>query len=207
VKRSYSRCRKQKVLLFLVYHRIPILMNGFDSYDKQTRVLENTPKVLEKNYRRPTIAEAQNYFLIGDDSIIRRWWETKEKILVGDIFMAYPPKWPVLEKELVQQFTAARNNNKIITIHWFRRILRQIWNRLYFLSLINVFVFFKWLVLAIPPPPRYYAPKNHQSGHPPARRSGECNQFIHIAQLKAWPPGGYVCEHGASVLTPELGHW
>jgi hypothetical protein len=72
VKRSYSRRRKQKVLLFLVHHRIFILMNGIDSYDKQTRVLENMPEVLEEGYRRPNTAEAQNYFLIGDDFIIRR---------------------------------------------------------------------------------------------------------------------------------------
>jgi hypothetical protein len=72
MKRSYSRRRKQEVLLFLVHHRIPIPMNGIDSYDKQTRVLENMPEVLEEGYRRPTTAEAQNYFLIGDDSIIRR---------------------------------------------------------------------------------------------------------------------------------------
>jgi hypothetical protein len=141
MKRSYFRRRKQEVLLFFVYHRISIPMNGIDNYDKQTRVLEDMPEVLEEGYKRPTTAEAQNYFLIGDDFIIRRWWGAKKKIFGGDVPMAYSPKWPALKRELVQQFTVARNNNKIVTIHWFRRIFRQIWNRLYSSSLTNVFVF------------------------------------------------------------------
>jgi hypothetical protein len=58
MKRSYSRRRKQKVLLFFVHHRIPILINGINSYNKQTRVLKNMPEVLEKGYKRPTIAKA-----------------------------------------------------------------------------------------------------------------------------------------------------
>jgi hypothetical protein len=141
VKRSYSRRRKQEVLLFLVHHRISIPINDINSYDKQTRVLEDMPEVLEEGYRRPTTAKAQNYFHIGDNSIIRRWWEAREKIFSSDVPMAYPPKWPALKRELVRQFTTARNNNKIVTIHWFRRVSRQIWNRLYPPSLTDVFVF------------------------------------------------------------------
>jgi hypothetical protein len=41
------------------------------------------------------------------------------------------PKWPALEQELVARFTAARNDNKIVTIHWFRRGSQQIWQQLY----------------------------------------------------------------------------
>jgi hypothetical protein len=58
MKRFYSRRRKQKMLLFLVHHRIPIPTNGSNSYNKQTRILENMPKVLEEGYRRPTTAKA-----------------------------------------------------------------------------------------------------------------------------------------------------
>jgi hypothetical protein len=58
VKRFYFRRRKQKVLLFLVHYRIFIPMNGINNYNKQTRVLEDMPEVLEEGYRRPTIAKA-----------------------------------------------------------------------------------------------------------------------------------------------------
>jgi hypothetical protein len=44
---------------------------------------------------------------------------------------SYSMKWPALENKLVKQFQAVREKNKIVTIHWFRRISQQIWQRFY----------------------------------------------------------------------------
>jgi hypothetical protein len=54
------------------------------------------------------------------------------ELLAMLLFMTpYPPKWPALEKTLVEHFTAARAENKIVTVHWFRRMSQQIWQILY----------------------------------------------------------------------------
>jgi hypothetical protein len=58
------------------------------------------------------------------------------------LFSPCPPKWPALEKTLVEHFTAARAENKIVTVHWFRRMSQQIWQILYPQS-INVFFFYQ----------------------------------------------------------------
>jgi hypothetical protein len=65
----------------------------------------------------------------------------KDKIF-GDksVFTPYPPKWLALEKTLVEHFTAARAENKIVTIHWFRRMSQQIWQTLY-PRVTDIFVF------------------------------------------------------------------
>jgi hypothetical protein len=64
LKRSYFGRIKQEVLLFLVHHRIPLLSNGVDEYNKPTRVLKGLEGPVEEGYRRPTTAEAKDYFLI-----------------------------------------------------------------------------------------------------------------------------------------------
>jgi histidinol phosphatase-like PHP family hydrolase len=53
--------------------------------------------------------------------------ENRKKIF-GDlnITKSYPLKWPALEDKLVKHFEAARKKNKIVTVHWFRRISQQI---------------------------------------------------------------------------------
>jgi hypothetical protein len=58
------------------------------------------------------------------------------------------PKWPRLEEGLLKHFKATRESNKIITIHWFRRIAQQLWLQLY-PHLPDLFVFSKWPVLAV----------------------------------------------------------
>jgi hypothetical protein len=141
LERSYSRRTKQEVLLFLVHHRIPLLSNGVDEYNKPTRVLKGLEGPVEEGYRRPTTAEAKDYFLIQAESTIRSWWSAREKIFGGNMPTAYPPRWPDLEKELVKQFTTARRAHKIVTIYWFRRMSQQIWDLLYPTELSGVFVF------------------------------------------------------------------
>jgi hypothetical protein len=42
-----------------------------------------------------------------------------------------PPKWPRLEEELLKRFIAARGSNKIVIVHWFRRMAQELWQRLY----------------------------------------------------------------------------
>jgi hypothetical protein len=108
---------------------------------KPSRVLAGLEPVTEEGFRRPTTAEAKDYFLIASDKTIRNWWRKREKIFGGDIPAAYPPRWPRLEKKLVKQFTAAKKSKKIVTIHWFRRVSKQIWNRLYPSALAEVFFF------------------------------------------------------------------
>jgi hypothetical protein len=136
-QRSYARRRKQDVLLFLVHHRIPITRT--DGY--KIRRLDGLPEVEEKGYRRPTAAEAAQYFNITRKTTVQAWWTKREKIS-GDINVtkSYPLKWPALENELVKHFEVARKKNKIVTVHWFRRIYQQIWKRLY-PSIPDLFVF------------------------------------------------------------------
>jgi hypothetical protein len=140
LERTYSRRRKQEVLLFLVHHRIPLLRNGIDGFDRPSRVLSGMPDVEEEGFRRPTTVEASDYFLIRNRSTIRDWWLQRDKIFGGPIPKPYPSKWPVLEKGLMKHFKAARDNNKIVTVHWFRRVSQQIWQRLY-PQISEVFVF------------------------------------------------------------------
>jgi hypothetical protein len=122
LQRGYSRRRKQEVLLFLVHHRIPLSRNGIDGFEQPSRVLSIMPAVEEEGFRRPTTLEARDYFLIKNHSIIREWWAKRDKIFGGPIPKPYPSKWPALETELMKQFKAARGGNKIVTIHWFRRV-------------------------------------------------------------------------------------
>jgi hypothetical protein len=140
-QRTYSRRRKQEVLLFLVHHRIPMRTNDINDYMRPSRVLDGMPDIEEEGFRRPTTLEAAQYFQIANEATIRGWWIKREKIFGNrSIFSTYLPKWPALKKTLVEHFTAARTENKIVTVHWFRRMAQQIWQRLY-PRLIDVFVF------------------------------------------------------------------
>jgi hypothetical protein len=106
------------VLLFLVHHRIPIATTDY----YKPRRLAVLPDVKETGYRRPTAAEAARYFNVTRDTTIHTWWSKREKIFGNiKITKSYPLKWPALEKELVKHFNAAREKNKTVTVHWFRR--------------------------------------------------------------------------------------
>jgi hypothetical protein len=134
-QRSYARRRKQDVLLFLVHHRIPTSRTNH-----KPRKLATLPDP-EEGYRRPTAAEAARYFNIASENTVRSWWREREKIFGKvSITKSYPLKWPALENELVKRFEAARKRNKIVTIHWFRRISQLIWKHLY-PNLPDLFVF------------------------------------------------------------------
>jgi hypothetical protein len=115
--------------------------NDKNEYLRPSRVLKGMPEIKEEDFRRPTIREAAQYFRITGHVTIYNWWAQKNKIF-GDksIFTPYPPKWPALEKTLVEHFTAARAENKIVTIHWFRRMSQQIWQTLY-PQVTDIFVF------------------------------------------------------------------
>jgi hypothetical protein len=141
LERTYARRRKQDVLLFLVHYRIPLKKTSLNNYRAPNRVLAGLPEVEEKGYRRLTIEEAAEYFNITNPSSVGTWWATRA-IIFGKVNFTknYPLKWPALEKELIKQFQAARASNKIVIIHWFRRISQQIWQRLY-PNAPNVFVF------------------------------------------------------------------
>jgi hypothetical protein len=119
IERTYFRRRKQEVLLFLVHHRIPLLMNGIDGFEQPSRVLLGMEDVKEEGFRRPTTLKAKDYFLIKNVSTKRQWWAQRDKIFGGPVPKPYPSKWPALEKELVKQFQAARDGHKIVTVHCF----------------------------------------------------------------------------------------
>jgi hypothetical protein len=87
--------------------------------------------VKEEDFRRPTGAEARDYFLIRNVSTIQTWWAKRDKTFGGPMPKPYTPKWPALEKELMKQFRTVRDNNRIVTVHWFRRVSHQIWQQLY----------------------------------------------------------------------------
>jgi hypothetical protein len=119
--RNYPIRRQQQVLLFLVHHRIPLKRNIYGEYvNVASRRLLGIDPVEEKGYKRPIIEEARAYFKIKNKSIISIWWNQKEVIFGGSMPKAHSFRWPGLETELVKQFTAARNNGKIVIIHWFR---------------------------------------------------------------------------------------
>jgi hypothetical protein len=94
------------------------------------------------------------------------------------IFSTHPPKWPALEKTLVKHFTVARTENKIVTVHWSRRMAQQIWQRLY-PQLADVFVFSNGWFLEVSTPPWHCASKDHQSGHETTRRGCESAELLH----------------------------
>jgi hypothetical protein len=85
----------------LVHHRISITRT-----DHKPRKLATLPDV-EEGYRRPTAAEAAQYFNIASERTVRTWWENRKKIF-GDVNItkSYPLKWPALEDELVKHFEA-----------------------------------------------------------------------------------------------------
>jgi hypothetical protein len=123
-QRTYSRRRKQQVLLFLLHHRITI--NG----SKIGKPLSNEPPI-EPGYRRPTLSEAADYFRVKNRTTIGGWWKGREKLLQSYRPKKHTPKWPQLEEELVRLFTAAREKNKIVTVHWLRRTSAEVWKWLY----------------------------------------------------------------------------
>jgi hypothetical protein len=124
-QRTYFRRRKQQVLQFLLYHRIPI--NG----NKVGRPLSDEPPIEEPGYRRPTLLEAADYFRIKSRLTVGNWWRQKDELLKGYKPKKHTPRWPHLEKELVRLFTIARERNKIVTVHWFRRTAAEVWKCLY----------------------------------------------------------------------------
>jgi hypothetical protein len=63
-QRTYFRRRKQQVLQFLLYHRIPI--NG----NKVGRSLSNEPPIEEPGYKRSILSKAADYFRIKSRLII-----------------------------------------------------------------------------------------------------------------------------------------
>jgi hypothetical protein len=73
IQRTYSRRRKQEVLLFLLHHRIPMRTNDVNGYLRPSRVLKGMPEVEEEGYRRPTLLEATEYFRITRESTIHAW--------------------------------------------------------------------------------------------------------------------------------------
>jgi hypothetical protein len=43
-----------------------------------------------------------------------------------------PLRWSRFEGELLKRFKIAREHNKIVKVHWFRRMAQQLWLQLYF---------------------------------------------------------------------------
>jgi hypothetical protein len=116
-------------------------VNYTGKYIRPSRVLKGMPDVKKEDFRRPTIHETTQYFRIANQSTLYEWLTQKDKIFGNkSVFTPCPRKWPALEKTLVEHFTAARAENKIVTVHWFRRMSQQIWQTLYPQS-INIFIF------------------------------------------------------------------
>jgi hypothetical protein len=135
--RPYPRSRQKQVLLFLYHHRIPKTISYSERRSTPARInptrvlsgLEEDP--VEDGFRRPTAAEAAAYFQIASTESVYRWWKNRDSIWKGGMPKFMPPKWPHLEEELLKRFKIARESNKIVTIHWFRRTAQQLWLQLY----------------------------------------------------------------------------
>jgi hypothetical protein len=84
------------------------------------RKLTGMDPVEKEGYKRPTMEETREYFKIKHKTTISGWWLQRKAIFGGSMPKARPLRWPKLEIKLVKLFTAARNNGKIITVHWFR---------------------------------------------------------------------------------------
>jgi hypothetical protein len=118
IERTYSRRRKQEALLFLVHHRIPMQVNYTGKYLRPSRVSKGMADVKEEVFRRPTTRETAQDFRITNHSTIFEWWTQRDKIFGNkSVVTSCLPKWPALEKTLVEHFTAARAENKIVTVH------------------------------------------------------------------------------------------
>ena len=59
------------------------------------------------------------------------WWSKNDKIMQKEAGRQYIPRWPDLEKELYETFLARGNENKTVTVGWFRREARVIFKRQY----------------------------------------------------------------------------
>jgi hypothetical protein len=93
-------------------------MNYTGKYLRSSRLSKGIPNVKKEGFKRSTTRETAQYFRITHHSTISNWWTQRDKIF-GDksVFTPCPPKWPALEKTLVEHFTTARAENKIVTIH------------------------------------------------------------------------------------------
>jgi hypothetical protein len=115
---------KQEMLLFLLHHRIPktrstseFIHHSDTPVINPTQVLSGLGDNIEDGFRRSTAQEAAAYFKIANDSTIRDWWKSRDKIFGGKTPKSIIPRWPALEDELVKIFTVARDENKIVTVH------------------------------------------------------------------------------------------
>lgn len=81
-QRTYSRRRKQDVLLFLIHHRIPLQRNYYNQPIRPTRGLSGLPGGdVADGLRRPTVQEAADHFQIAGTGTISTWWRQREAIL------------------------------------------------------------------------------------------------------------------------------
>ncbi|KAM5380051.1 hypothetical protein ACJZ2D_003698 [Fusarium nematophilum] len=108
VQRSYSRRKKEEVIIWLTHHRV----------EGQNGV-----------FKPPSLRDAADHFKISHTTIAG-WWRHRDDILPHRQTRQYSPYWPKLEEELYSEFQGARKRRKVVTTSWFRIRARQIFARM-----------------------------------------------------------------------------
>lgn len=108
VERSYSKVKRDEVIIWMTHHRI-------DRWGE---------------FKQPTSVDAALNFKIPERTI-RDWWRKRDEYLPNRQTRMYTPHWPDLEKELFLRFKTARENHKVVTTSWFRLHARRLFGQLY----------------------------------------------------------------------------
>ncbi|KAI8416164.1 hypothetical protein FOFC_03070 [Fusarium oxysporum] len=105
---THPKARRRDVVMFLYHHLI---------YDPDSWKSVN-------GYRKPFQREAATYFQVPI-STISDWWR-HDIINLEREKRSYSPQWPLLEKQLFQEFIQRRAQQEVITTGWFRRRATEI---------------------------------------------------------------------------------
>jgi hypothetical protein len=105
---THPKARRRDVVMFLHHHLI---------YDPDSWKSVN-------GYRKPFQREAATYFQVPI-STISDWWR-HDIINLEREKRSYSPQWPLLEKQLFQEFIQRRAQQEVITTGWFRRRATEI---------------------------------------------------------------------------------
>jgi hypothetical protein len=125
-KNFRSREKKLQVLTWMHQHRVydsrPLFDQAYRTKEGQTVETTSDGGIM----RPPTTKEAAQKFNIPEGTL-KGWWKNREKILNSrkgcrsNREKVICEKWPTIESELFQCFTAAREKNLLINRYWIQR--------------------------------------------------------------------------------------
>ena len=129
VKRSYSRERKIKVILFWLHYQIP-------SIDLDTGLLV---------YKPPTFLQMMDFWKIPE-ATMKGWWKCQDTIIETKVgtwqsCTTWICIWPDIEKKLYTKFMQRRAEGILVHRSWFQRWSRKLWKETYPSSDPILFVF------------------------------------------------------------------